>query len=249
MGAVRVAGEAVALLRDQGRDVIALLDLLLAEVDDLDGLAGELLGDRRDRPAEAAADVAEAARAAAQAPGGHGIGLFVSAGSSTRPGDGPASPRARAAGRWWAAPAAAASRRTGSSGHRRQRLIGVSRGERQCGNRSGSSWPTTTTRSSRAWGMVLSAEDDPEVVVALAGDGASALQAVLTHRSDVLVVDTHMSSGPAVTELVRLVGQARPRPGCCCWPRTPGSPPPANPTRVAPRHDPGRGRRPPGRRG
>jgi DNA-binding NarL/FixJ family response regulator len=57
-------------------------------------------------------------------------------------------------------------------------------------------------------GMVLSAEDDLEVV-ALAGDGASALQAVRTHRPDVLVVDTHMP-GPAVTELVRLVGQARP---------------------------------------
>jgi DNA-binding NarL/FixJ family response regulator len=57
-------------------------------------------------------------------------------------------------------------------------------------------------------GMVLSAEDDLEVV-ALAGDGASALQAVLTHRPDVLVVDTQMP-GPAVTELVRLVGQAEP---------------------------------------
>ena len=57
-------------------------------------------------------------------------------------------------------------------------------------------------------GMVLSAEDDLEVV-ALAGDGASAVQAVRTHRPDVLVVDTHMP-GPAVTELVRLVGQARP---------------------------------------
>jgi DNA-binding NarL/FixJ family response regulator len=57
-------------------------------------------------------------------------------------------------------------------------------------------------------GMVLSAEADLEVV-ALAGDGASALQAVRTHRPDVLVVDTQMP-GPAVTELVRLVGQARP---------------------------------------
>jgi DNA-binding NarL/FixJ family response regulator len=57
-------------------------------------------------------------------------------------------------------------------------------------------------------GMVLSAEDGLEVV-ALAGDGASALQAVLTHRPDVLVVDTQMP-GPAVTELVRLVGQAQP---------------------------------------
>jgi DNA-binding NarL/FixJ family response regulator len=57
-------------------------------------------------------------------------------------------------------------------------------------------------------GMVLSAEDDLEVV-ALAGDGASALQAVRIHRPHVLVVDTQMP-GPAVTELVRLVGQARP---------------------------------------
>ncbi|HEV8425206.1 MAG TPA: response regulator transcription factor [Actinomycetes bacterium] len=57
-------------------------------------------------------------------------------------------------------------------------------------------------------GMVLSAEDDLEVV-ALAGDGASALQAVLAHQPDVLVVDTQMP-GPGVTELLRLVGQARP---------------------------------------
>jgi DNA-binding NarL/FixJ family response regulator len=57
-------------------------------------------------------------------------------------------------------------------------------------------------------GMVLSAEHGLEVV-ALAGDGASALQAVLTHHPDVLVVDTQMP-GPAVTELVRLVGQAEP---------------------------------------
>jgi DNA-binding NarL/FixJ family response regulator len=57
-------------------------------------------------------------------------------------------------------------------------------------------------------GMVLSAQGDLEVV-ALVGDGASALQAVLTHRPDVLVIDTHMP-GPAVTELVRLVGQAEP---------------------------------------
>ena len=57
-------------------------------------------------------------------------------------------------------------------------------------------------------GMVLSAEDDLEVV-AMAGDGASALQAVLAHRPDVLVVDTQMP-GPGVSELVRLVVQARP---------------------------------------
>ena len=57
-------------------------------------------------------------------------------------------------------------------------------------------------------GMVLSAEDDLEIV-ALAGDGASTLQAVRTHHPDVLVVDTEMP-GPAVTELVRLVGQEDP---------------------------------------
>jgi DNA-binding NarL/FixJ family response regulator len=57
-------------------------------------------------------------------------------------------------------------------------------------------------------GMVLSAEADLEVV-ALAGDGAAALEAVVAHQPDVLVVDTQMP-GPGVTELVRQVGQARP---------------------------------------
>jgi signal transduction histidine kinase len=66
MAAVRVAGEAVALLRDQGRDITSMLELLLAEVGDLDELAGEVLGDRREQPAEAVPDVAEAAQAAAR---------------------------------------------------------------------------------------------------------------------------------------------------------------------------------------
>jgi DNA-binding NarL/FixJ family response regulator len=57
-------------------------------------------------------------------------------------------------------------------------------------------------------GMVLSAEADLEVV-ALVGDGAAALQAVVAHEPDVLVVDTQMP-GPGAAELVRLVGQARP---------------------------------------
>jgi DNA-binding NarL/FixJ family response regulator len=56
--------------------------------------------------------------------------------------------------------------------------------------------------------MVLSAEADLEVV-ALAGDGAEVLEAVVAHTPDVLVVDTQMP-GPDVAELVRLVGQARP---------------------------------------
>jgi signal transduction histidine kinase len=67
MAAVRVAGEAIALLRDQGLDASAMLELLLAEVGDLDALAGEVLGDhRRGAPAEAASDVAATAQAAAR---------------------------------------------------------------------------------------------------------------------------------------------------------------------------------------
>jgi two-component system, OmpR family, sensor kinase len=66
MAAVRVAGEAVAVLRDQGRDITPMLDLLLAEVADLDALATDVLGDRRDRAGEAAPDVAETAHAAAR---------------------------------------------------------------------------------------------------------------------------------------------------------------------------------------
>jgi DNA-binding NarL/FixJ family response regulator len=57
-------------------------------------------------------------------------------------------------------------------------------------------------------GMVLSAEADLEVV-ALACDGAAALEAVVAHEPDVLVIDTQMP-GPGVTELLRQVGQARP---------------------------------------
>jgi signal transduction histidine kinase len=64
MAAVRVAGEAISLLRDQGLDTSAMLELLLAEVGDLDALAGEVLGHRRAAPAEAAPDAAAAAQAA-----------------------------------------------------------------------------------------------------------------------------------------------------------------------------------------
>jgi signal transduction histidine kinase len=67
MAAVRVAGEAIATLRDQGLDVMPMLDLLLAEVADLDELAGEVLGDRRRAAAEVAVpDVAAAVQAAAR---------------------------------------------------------------------------------------------------------------------------------------------------------------------------------------
>jgi two-component system, OmpR family, sensor kinase len=52
MAAVRVAGEAIAVLRSKGLDTTPMLELLLAEVGDLDELAGEVLGDRG-RPAKA----------------------------------------------------------------------------------------------------------------------------------------------------------------------------------------------------
>jgi signal transduction histidine kinase len=66
MAAVRVAGEAIAMLRDQGLDTGAMLELLLAEVGDLDELAGEVLGDRRTQPPDAAPDVAATVQSAAR---------------------------------------------------------------------------------------------------------------------------------------------------------------------------------------
>jgi signal transduction histidine kinase len=69
MAAVRVAGEAIAVLRDQGLDTTPMLDLLLAEVADLDQLAGEVLGDHRRRRPEtepAVPDVAATVQAAAR---------------------------------------------------------------------------------------------------------------------------------------------------------------------------------------
>jgi hypothetical protein len=71
MAAVRVAGEAIAVLRDQGLDTTPMLDLLLAEVADLDQLAGEVLGDHRRRqpetePGAAVPDVAATVQAAAR---------------------------------------------------------------------------------------------------------------------------------------------------------------------------------------
>jgi signal transduction histidine kinase len=85
MAAVRVAGEAVALLRDQGRDIAPMLDLLLAEVADLDALATDVLGDHRDRPAKAAPDVAETAHAAARTVAtARGANVRVQAGGPAR---------------------------------------------------------------------------------------------------------------------------------------------------------------------
>jgi signal transduction histidine kinase len=85
MAAVRVAGEAVALLRDQGRDITPMLDLLLGEVGDLDALATDVLGDRRDRPAKAAPDVAATAHAAARTVAtARGANVRVQAGGPAR---------------------------------------------------------------------------------------------------------------------------------------------------------------------
>jgi signal transduction histidine kinase len=67
MAAVRVAGEAIAMLRDKGLDTTAMLDLLLAEVGDLDGLAADVLGDRPpEAPADGAPEVAATVQAAAR---------------------------------------------------------------------------------------------------------------------------------------------------------------------------------------
>ncbi|HET9290042.1 MAG TPA: ATP-binding protein [Actinomycetes bacterium] len=66
VAAVRVAGEAIAALRDQGRDASAMLDLLLAEVADLDRLAGAVLAEHRPGPAEDASEVAATVQAAAR---------------------------------------------------------------------------------------------------------------------------------------------------------------------------------------
>jgi signal transduction histidine kinase len=66
VAAVRVAGEAIATLRDQGRDTGVMLDLLLAEIADLDQLAGEVLAGRRSGTARAAPDLAATVQAAAR---------------------------------------------------------------------------------------------------------------------------------------------------------------------------------------
>jgi two-component system, OmpR family, sensor kinase len=67
MAAVRVAGEAITMLRNKGLDTTSMLDLLLAEVGDLDGLAADLLGDRRpETPGGGAPEVAATVQAAAR---------------------------------------------------------------------------------------------------------------------------------------------------------------------------------------
>jgi signal transduction histidine kinase len=69
VAAVRVAGEAIGLMRDQGLDTQNMLEHLLEEVADLDQLVGDLLGHpRRDRTADEATlvDVAAAVEAAAR---------------------------------------------------------------------------------------------------------------------------------------------------------------------------------------
>jgi signal transduction histidine kinase len=77
VAAVRVAGEAIAMLRDQGLDTSPMLELLLGEVGDLDELAGEVLGDRRRTAVDVAAVVRAAARTVATA---RGVAVQVRAG-------------------------------------------------------------------------------------------------------------------------------------------------------------------------
>jgi two-component system sensor histidine kinase MprB len=69
MAAVRVAAEAIAVLRGQGLETGTMLELLLGEIDDLDELASEVLGDpRRDRASEEPTliEVSAAVKAAAR---------------------------------------------------------------------------------------------------------------------------------------------------------------------------------------
>jgi two-component system, OmpR family, osmolarity sensor histidine kinase EnvZ len=67
IAAMRVVGEAITMLRGQGLDTAAMLDLLVDEIDDLDDLATAVLGDRHDRPDTlGGTDVVAAARAAAR---------------------------------------------------------------------------------------------------------------------------------------------------------------------------------------
>jgi signal transduction histidine kinase len=66
VAALRVAGEAIATLRGQGLDTAHMLDLLMGEIDDLDQLAREVLGEPAGHGDRAAADVSAAVRAAAR---------------------------------------------------------------------------------------------------------------------------------------------------------------------------------------
>jgi signal transduction histidine kinase len=88
MAAARVAGEAIAMLRGQGLDTDALLELLLGEIEDLDELAGKVLGDpHRDRTADEATlvDVAAAVEAATRTVAlARGVSVRVHADSGAR---------------------------------------------------------------------------------------------------------------------------------------------------------------------
>ena len=165
--------------------------------------------DVRADPAAGQVEVVVADRGGAEAPeGGHGIGLFVVRRFLDEAGGTPGLRPATVA-----APSSGCACRCGQPPNRIHWTTPStperpSRGERSMRQPVRVVLADDHDAFVEGLGMVLSAEDDLEVV-ALAGDGASALQAVLTHHPDVLVVDTQMP-GPAVTELVRLVGQAEP---------------------------------------
>jgi signal transduction histidine kinase len=67
VAALRVVGEAITTLRGRGMDTAAMLELLVGELDALDELAREVLGDGpRGEPTDAGADTVAVARVAAR---------------------------------------------------------------------------------------------------------------------------------------------------------------------------------------
>jgi signal transduction histidine kinase len=66
VAALRVAGEAITTLRGQGVDTAGMLELLIAEIEDLDELAREVLRQGRAEQTGAGADAVAAVRAAAR---------------------------------------------------------------------------------------------------------------------------------------------------------------------------------------
>jgi signal transduction histidine kinase len=67
LAALRVVGEAITTLRGRGMDTAAMLALLVGEIDALDELAREVLGDGpRDRPTDADADTVAVVQVAAR---------------------------------------------------------------------------------------------------------------------------------------------------------------------------------------